>query len=62
MGGAPGAMNISTVASHVPSSCFSTACSGPGFGAGGMLSCAVTNPARSTAPRAAARAVFFTVI
>jgi hypothetical protein len=50
MGGAPGAMNISTVASQVPSSCFRIACSGPGFGPDGMPSCAATRPARSATP------------
>src|SRR5918995_2310792 len=36
IGGAPGAMVISTTASHVPASFLNSSCSGPGFGTGGI--------------------------
>src|SRR5438552_1093684 len=55
MGGAPGAMNISTTASQVPSSCLKTMCSGPGFGMG-MPCCAAARPARTVTPRVTASA------
>src|SRR5437879_825625 len=35
MGGAPGAIQDSTVASQVPASCLKSSCSGPGLGIGG---------------------------
>src|SRR3990170_5086343 len=47
IGGAPGAMNISTVASQVPASISSTLCSGPGFGIG--MSCATAGLAKTSA-------------
>src|SRR6185369_8913962 len=62
MGGAPGAMNISTVASQAPSSCLRMACSGPGLGMGGMPSWAARGPARITAATAAASAVLIRFI
>src|SRR5688500_17684482 len=62
MGGAPGAMNISTTASQVPSSSLKSMCSGPGLGAGGASCCAATGPASPIAPRAAASAILVSFI
>ena len=46
-GGAPGAMNISTVASQVPTSFLSISCSGPGVGMGGPWARAGTERQRT---------------
>jgi hypothetical protein len=50
IGGAPGAMDISTVAFQVPASISKSLCSGPGFGIG--MSCATAAPARLSAAAA----------
>ncbi len=58
-GGVPGAMNISTVASQVPTSFLSISCSGPGVGMGGIWARA-GDEARATSENdtTAARAFF----
>src|SRR2546428_1726297 len=49
MGGAPGAIQASTVASQVPASCLKSSCSGPGLGIGGSAgACARTAGAAAT--------------
>src|ERR1044071_3870411 len=53
MGGAPGAMKASTVASQVPASCLKSSCSGPGLGIGGSAAAGArtTGAAASVASR-----------
>src|SRR5206468_9922004 len=49
MGGAPGAIQDSTVSSQVPASCLKSSCSGPGLGIGGSAgACARTAGATAT--------------
>ena len=57
-GGAPGAMNISTVASQVPTSFLSIACSGPGVGMGGIWARAGTSEGDEDTDTTTARTFF----